>query len=220
MGNILVIVFVVGFEFLARMNPNFESIAKFRNYDYVEPVYELIAKQAERFKLNFPYVVPLLISALIVVVALLGYMLFGKFFYLVALLYCFRELPHNAAENTFVEFNERYFANLLYFALFGSFAVLLYNFVAIARIQHKELGKIHGVLAWVPARLAAFTFALVGSFSPVFKMWLTQAVNIQVSSSKILTDCGLAGVDDVNEKQIAERAFIAWAVLCIIILIV
>jgi hypothetical protein len=218
MGNILVIVFAAGFEFLARINPNFENFTKFRNYSYIEILYNLIEQQASRFKLNFPYMVPTLIAALLLLISLVGSMLFGKIFNLVVLLYCFRELPQGSADNVFVEFNERYFANLLYFSLFGSFAVLLYNFVAVARVQHQDLNKIHAILAWVPARLASFSFALVGKFAPVFKIWLSQAANIQVSSSKILTDCGLAGVD-ADDKQVAERALIAWAVLCIVILI-
>lgn len=219
MGNILVVVLVVGFEFLAQINPNFEGISKFRNYNYVPKLYELVEKQIGRFRLhNIPYIAPALIAAFLLIVALAGYMLFGKIFSLLVLTYSFRALPDDLADNVFVEFNERYFANLLYFAVFGSFAVLLYNFVAVARTQHQELGRVHAVLAWVPARLAAFSFALVGKFAPVFKLWLSQAANIQVSSSQILTDCGLAGVD-VEAKPVAERALIAWAVLCIVILI-
>ena len=218
MGNILVVVFAVGLEFLARLNPNFENVSKFRNYSYVDVLYDFVGNQAKRFNLNFPYVVPALIGVIITLTSIIGFMLFGKIFSLLVLLYCFRELHSGVANNIFIEFNERYFANLLYFALFGPFAVLLYNFVAIARVKHPEIEKVHAVLAWVPARVAAFMFALVGSFAPAFKMWLTQAANIQVTSSKILTDCGDASLD-VDDKQIAERSLIAWAVLCIILLI-
>jgi membrane protein required for beta-lactamase induction len=130
-------------------------------------------------------------------------------------------LPDNAAENIFIEFNERYFANLLYFVLFGPlgpFVVLLYNFTAIARLNHSELVKVHAILAWLPARLASFSFALVGNFAPVTRTWLSAVANVQVSSSKILTDCGQASVD-VDEKQVAERSLVAWAILCIIVVI-
>lgn len=80
------------------------------------------------------------------------------------------------------------------------------------------VAKIHWVAAWLPARIAGFVYALMGNFTTGFNCWLKCALNVPMASGVVLSECGRAAVDKVSEddQQLVQRAFIAWVVLCVI----
>lgn len=83
------------------------------------------------------------------------------------------DLPRTMSEAMFSNAHERLFAVLFWFLLLGPLGALLYRLSSImkdnARIgSHEELGQrsryLHYLLAWLPSRLLALTYAAGGNF--------------------------------------------------------
>jgi membrane protein required for beta-lactamase induction len=88
----------------------------------------------------------------------------------------------------FVQANNRIFGVIFWFLLLGApgawlfrvsdllrrraaFEALRADALPIADSYSGALAKVHGLLAWVPARLTALTYALAGSFEDAFGNW-------------------------------------------------
>lgn len=92
-------------------------------------------------------------------------------------------------EAVFVQSSNRTFSVILWFALFGPAGAWLFRVADLmrrraffeaerARERGDQCGRdvesvqrLHGALAWLPARLVALTFALAGSFEPAVADW-------------------------------------------------
>ena len=92
-------------------------------------------------------------------------------------------------EAIFVQSSNRTFSVILWFALLGPAGAWLFRVTDLmrrraffeadrARARGEETGRdvdsmqrLHGVLAWLPARVVALTFALAGSFEPAVSDW-------------------------------------------------
>lgn len=99
------------------------------------------------------------------------------------------EPPEQAGERTrlvadtlLVKANEAVFAVLFWFALLGPAGAVLYRLAWVlkekAGVPAEEAGafavaagRLHGILAWLPARLLAVGYALVGSFEEAIHAW-------------------------------------------------
>lgn len=97
--------------------------------------------------------------------------------------------PDSAAERhaaiaraVYVQANDRLFGVLFWFALLGPVGAALYRVSCLFRDaacreygSASELGdaalRLHGVLAWAPARLLALSYALAGSFEDAMADW-------------------------------------------------
>lgn len=94
----------------------------------------------------------------------------------------------SVAEAVFVQANNRLFGVVFWFALLGPFGAAVYRVSDLLRreaLLHAERAdapptaaalaldcqRVHGVLAWAPARLLALTFGLAGSFEESFAGW-------------------------------------------------
>lgn len=83
-------------------------------------------------------------------------------------------------DGVLLQFNERTFAVLFWFALLGPLGAVLYRTAALA-VSHPadedDAGfaaaalRLKGILDWAPARLAALGFALAGSFEEAITDW-------------------------------------------------
>lgn len=80
----------------------------------------------------------------------------------------------------FIQSHERLFGVLLWFFVLGPAGAVLYRVASrLPRLLHEEgetLGAqfadtLHGVLAWVPARVTAVLFGLAGSLDDALKAW-------------------------------------------------
>jgi len=187
------------------------------------------------------YLSILLLVAPLIVVLLLSQLLFswffgtiGKILFMSVILFYF--LGNNKKEkgdNEFVRAHEHGFGILFWFALLGPVGALLYWFLIVNKKDdtiaepansHVNVGLmwLHAMAAWIPARITGFVYALVGNFSSGFNCWLGCIRTPTMPSKKVLTDCGQAATDasiESDEKNLVARAFIAWVVLSILIVI-
>lgn len=155
---------------------------------------------------------------------------------LFAAIVLFYLLGNNQTEqhkSEFVTAHERSFAILFWFAALGNIGALTYWFLVVLT-QTKQVSEetneefyiaidwLHAVAAWIPARITGFIYALVGNFTAGFNSWLTAMRTPTMQSSEFLADCGQASVDAAianDGVNLVNRAFIAWVVLSILIVV-
>jgi membrane protein required for beta-lactamase induction len=125
-------------------------------------------------------------------------------------------LTRRIVENTLVEANERLLAVLFWFLLLGPAGALMYRLVTeLARdIEEPEFEllaeaaqRLHGILAWVPARMCALAYALAGGFVEALHAWRSQSGPWQESSRKVLIASGLGamGYEPGEEESLSEH---------------
>ena len=105
-------------------------------------------------------------------------------------------------DNEFIlAMNQEFFAVILWFFLLGPFGALLYRVTQYFTKSHQPylgLLKIKAFLDWIPVRMSAFLFLLVGQFQPGFKEFL-QKINqnpMENDSLLIQTARNALGVKD------------------------
>ena len=125
--------------------------------------------------------------------------------------------------------NERLLAVLFWFVLLGPLGALLYRMVSLTESwARRELPDsafllaawhLHDILAWIPARLCAISYALSGSFVGALAHWQDKTAMIRDHYSRILLACGrgalqdatAAGSDRVEETlALVHRATVIW----------
>lgn len=173
---------------------------------------------------------PLSISLLLL--KLLFGLLFGSIgallFLCLALFYFLgnRDVAHNSSE--LVTSHESSFGVLFWFAVLGPTGALLYWFLVASNSAsfsnhaglHATLSRLHGWAAWIPARITGFIYALVGNFGPGCRCLINSVCTPSKPSSQVLQECGHAALDTTtvdDESSLVARAFIAWVVVCILI---
>lgn len=119
------------------------------------------------------------------------------------------ELHRAVTKSIFVHFNENIFAVLFWFVILGPLGAVLYRSVSLTRIyaqkegsQHAEIGSsaqyCQYVLDWIPVRLLALGYALVGDFMPTFKYWLSHVLSGLQTTAEIASQSGLIALDSEN----------------------
>ena len=95
---------------------------------------------------------------------------------------------------------ERWFCVVFWFALAGAWGALAYR---LARLYGEQSDRVAGpdslesfvkAVEWLPARLLALSFALVGNFSTTVACWREQLVAKGVSSARLMHRCALAAL--------------------------
>ncbi|MGD2119302.1 MAG: regulatory signaling modulator protein AmpE [Chromatiales bacterium] len=91
------------------------------------------------------------------------------------------ELSIRVSEAVVEQANDRLFGVLFWFAVLGPFGAMLYRLTSLAEYfssQDEDRNKVHEqafnllhILNWVPSRLLAATYALVGNFDNVLLAW-------------------------------------------------
>ena len=121
--------------------------------------------------------------------------LLGFLFSIAVLLYCLGSLRYSADESYTVLADkavERLFAIVFWFAILGPVGAVLYRLNWQVKQQQQEnevvvaVDSLQNVLDWIPVRLLAFCFALVGHFSAVIGFWTTQALTGLEENKNIL----------------------------------
>lgn len=109
----------------------------------------------------------------------------------------------------FIAANQRIFAVLFWFAIFGPLGAVLYRAVSLC-VDNITLGisqtalYLQRLLDWLPARLFTFIFALGGNFTSVFKKWRAHVREGLVSNEAIIGECGIAALDGVKGEFLPE----------------
>lgn len=132
--------------------------------------------------------------------------------------------------------HERFFAVVFWFLILGPIGAILYRMIswfhddamhgeACYASQEEHMGWLHSWAAWIPARLVALSYTLVGNFMNSFDLWYKEAIK-KGHVKEILVDCGMAslGLDDVadskadkQENELAQslihRALLVWVLI-------
>lgn len=153
------------------------------------------------------------------------------------------------ASAIFVQSNNRTFGVILWFMLLGPTGAWAFRvtdlfrrraFFENDRAEHdgkapaaflKTIQQVHGVLAWLPSRFAAMSFALAGSFEPATSAWKNYYKQcaehfFEVNDDVVATaGCGALGrqmLEDTGNSEISaaqgainlvQRSLIAWLVI-------
>ncbi len=105
-------------------------------------------------------------------------------------------------ETIFVQAHERLFGVLFWFLLLGPAGALGYRLVVVleARFGGEQSGfgdsvrRLHGLLAWLPARLVALGYALSGSFVEAMHYWRDEAAKWPSISRGVLVASGFGAL--------------------------
>jgi AmpE protein len=135
-----------------------------------------------------------------------------------------QELVSDTASG-FWQTHERIFAIIFWFILLGPVGAVLYRLVWLCEAESSLFAthvpsiwrdyalRVHGVLAWVPARLLGLTYVLAGDFVPTFKTWCDYAFRLGYSR-ELVTQCGTVGLRTAPEsgaiRDMGMRALIIW----------
>lgn len=144
-------------------------------------------------------------------------------------------LPHHRDANSLMAMaHENLFAVVFWFVVLGPAGAVLYHSLTIyqeysERQEPTVIGwKIvidwtHRLAAWIPARLTALFFALVGNFETGFQCWRKLALNPNVSAEKLVVACGQAALvgqmPSANQDPallaftLVERASFVWLIV-------
>jgi AmpE protein len=124
--------------------------------------------------------------------------------------------------------NERIFATIFWFVILGPFGCMIYRLVSELSqlIEFNELSEfsefIHGIMAWIPARMLAAGYALTGNFDGAYHGYRerVQSTDISQDNAEVLISTGLGAMQNMDmENELAGiytaqalviRAVIAW----------
>lgn len=117
-------------------------------------------------------------------------------------------------DSVFAQANQRIFAVLFWFYLFGPAGAVLYRLISIAAAMPmpdsglpdmtNAARKTEAVLDWVPVRLLTFIFALSGHFAKVLVVWKRHVITGLSSNQVMLMDCGIAALGFSDEDHLPE----------------
>lgn len=141
-------------------------------------------------------------------------------------------------DGVLLQFNERCFAVLFWFALLGPLGAALYRTAALAQSNPAAEGdaafaaaatRLKGILDWAPARLVALGFALAGSFEEAITDWKAyydrKSPDFWTMNSDIIVATGrgalrIGGEEEGDEpaavrsaSALTLRALIVWVAL-------
>ncbi len=109
------------------------------------------------------------------------------------------QLQHYSGEALLYRDFERWFAVVFWFALAGAWAALAYRLARVygedseSHPQPDLMAPFIAAVEWVPARLLALSFALVGNFSTTVVCWREQLM-AGVSNARLIHSCALASL--------------------------
>ena len=121
-----------------------------------------------------------------------------------------------------------YFVPAFWYLLLGPLGALGYRLLELLRQQwghsaSHPAGILVHALEWIPARLLALSFALVGQFDSTLRTLRSMAAEWEVSAGELVTHCARAALleEPVGPgtgvlkatRQLLLRAILAWAVI-------
>lgn len=140
------------------------------------------------------------------------------------------EEQSNSSHNTnvadyFAMVNSQLFAVIFWYVIGGPIAALIYRLISLSRnieLVHEQAKQVTEILEWIPARITALLFLLVGNFQRGFSTLMQYMLTSPDSNDQLLSECGLQAVriDDVDEIPIPDaEALVEQAVIVLVVLI-
>lgn len=110
---------------------------------------------------------------------------------------------------SFIAAHERIFSVIFWFVILGPLGAVLYRLIELFSVQ-TELGltktaeQWKSALDWIPVRLFTFLFALGGHFTEVMAVWKKEVWKGFNANDSLLSNCGVAALDVMEEGQVPE----------------
>ncbi|CAD5107961.1 regulatory signaling modulator protein AmpE [Zestomonas carbonaria] len=104
---------------------------------------------------------------------------------------------------------QSFFAVIFWYALLGPMAALAYRLLALTceyaqqPALHERALQVRHALDWLPVRVLATSFALVGNFMAVTRVVLHELLNWDISAARLVEKAGRAS-DDLPEPEPGE----------------
>lgn len=104
-----------------------------------------------------------------------------------------------------VQVNEQLFAILFWYIALGPLSILAYRFISQAKHQpavSHQASILLDVLDWLPVRMTALLYLLVGNFQVGFKHFCSLFLTSPTKNKKILSRCGMdaLSIDNSHSK--------------------
>ncbi len=117
-------------------------------------------------------------------------------------------LTRSMMEHIFVETNERLLGVIFWFVVLGPTGAILYRLSCQAKFSQRDdtdhfsesVRHLHDILAWVPARICALSYALSGSFEDAFLAWRQNSSEYADLTRGILISTGFAALQKEHWK--------------------
>lgn len=113
------------------------------------------------------------------------------------------------AGNYLAAVNNELFGVVFWYIALGPLAILGYRLISLCQKQSKLATKakwITQLLDWIPARLTAIFYLLVGNFQQGFKCLLKKKMLAPSENNTLLTEVGLLAVRAQTDKQLSLPA--------------
>ncbi|AHE67362.1 regulatory signaling modulator protein AmpE [Legionella oakridgensis] len=112
--------------------------------------------------------------------------------------------------NYLAEVNGQLFAVIFWYIILGPLGVLAYRLISLCRNQDKvqvQANYLAAVLDWVPARMTALLYLLVGHFQAGIHYFSNHVLTSPDNNQMMLKTCGLYAVDgDEQELLLMSKA--------------
>lgn len=122
-----------------------------------------------------------------------------------------RKNAHQSSDigNYFAVVNNQLFGVVFWYITLGPLAVLTYRLVSLCQQQSKLAAKakwVTALLDWIPARLTAIFYLLVGNFQQGFKCLLQKKLLAPSENTNLLTEVGLLAVRTQTDEPLSLPA--------------
>lgn len=121
-------------------------------------------------------------------------------------------LTHKLMEHIFVETNERLLGVVFWFVVLGPTGAILYRLSCQAKLSQRDhddgfavsVRHLHDILAWLPARICAFGYALGGSFEDAILAWRKESADWSDYTHGVLISTGFGALQKERRND-AEK---------------
>jgi len=107
--------------------------------------------------------------------------------------------------NYFASVNRQLFAVIFWYIIAGPIAVLTYRLITLCTSINEvklQATQATDVLEWVPARMTALLYLLVGNFQQGFSLFIQYILAKPAENDSLLSQCGLQAVKSNTEEEV------------------
>lgn len=126
-------------------------------------------------------------------------------------------LHHEAVKHILVHGNQATFTMIFWFVLLGGVGAIVYRFLLefnnLAKGEHSKFAKqqplaefTQQLFDWVPVRIVALGYGLVGNFMGSFIHWLQMLPAVPALNNQLLIETGLHALSYAGSDEIPESA--------------
>lgn len=113
---------------------------------------------------------------------------------------------HNqSVGNYFAQVNSQLFALIFWYIIGGPITAVAYRLITLCQnidSVNKEAVQATEILEWIPARITALLYLLVGNFQRGFSIFINYFIVKPDANSKLLSECGIQAVQVTDSDEV------------------